>query len=492
MTEIFRHRPIRATLGLAALLWPSTAITPAWAQTSTEPAVVSEAPSNAEATPYDAESTPAEAAAEQPKGFWERDTLTGEWGGLRPALDDAGFKLTGNYTGEMLGNPKGGIRNRWVATGNLEIDVDADFAKLIGWEGLTFHLSSFQLHGRGMSNNFLGNQFTVRDIEAAPATRIWSMWFQQAFADNAASVRVGQMPWQEEFVVSAYGASFINGTFGWPIGFAANFVNAGGAYPLATTGARLSVNPADKMNIMVAAFDGDPAAGNQRGQDPTRKNVDGLNVRLKTPPVFFVEGRYGSPMDSDEGLPTMVKLGGWVHTGRFDDPHWSTNGTSLGSGTSTGIPMGHRGNWELYAIVDTMLWRDDTNPKRNIGAFTRLMGGPDDRNQMPYYGELGLNWQGMIEGRDDDIAGIALAYGRMSRALAAQDHDARLFGTSLAPSRDFELAFEALYRYAVTPWWTMIPDAQYIVHPGGGAAYPGTQRRIPDAAVLGVRSVFKL
>ena len=433
----------------------------------------------------------AEEEAAAATGFWERETLTGDWGGLRTTADDAGLKLSGSYTGEALGNPTGGTRQRAMAEGLLELDLDVDFDKLMGADGLTFHISTFQFHGRGLSGNAIGNQFTVRDIEAAPSTRIWSMWLQQKFADDAASVRLGQMPWQEEFVVSSYGGYFINGTFGWPGGLATNFPNTGGAYPLATTGIRLATTPADKLGLMVAAFDGDPAAGNPQGQDPTRKNVDGLNVRLKSPPVFFAEASYGEDKEA-AGLPTMVKLGGWFHAGRFDDTHWSSNGTSLGSATSTGIPMGHRGDWELYGIVDTMLWRDPDNPKRAIGAFSRAMGGPTDRNQMPYYGELGLTWQGMLNDRDDDIAGLALAYGRMSPGLAAQDNDARMFGTAAPPGRDYEMAVEALYRTQITPWWTLIPDIQYIVHPGGHIAMPDSSRPIPNAWVLGLRTVFKL
>jgi len=436
-------------------------------------------------------SASAKAEEASPDSLMTRETLTGAWGGLRNAADDAGVKFSGSYTGEVLGNPTGGTRQRAMAEGLLEVDLDVDFDKLVGLGGLSFHISTFQIHGRGLSGNAIGNQFTVRDIEAGPSTRIWSMWLQQKFLDDAASVRLGQMPWQEEFVVSAYGAYFINGTFGWPNGFAANFSNTGGAYPLATTGIRLAATPGDKLGLMIAAFDGDPAKGNPRGQDATRYNTDGLNVRLKSPPVYFAEASYGEDKDA-EGLPTMVKLGGWVHTGRFDDPHWATNGVSLGSPASTGIPQGHRGNWEMYGIVDTMLWRDADNAKRNVGAFTRIMGGPTDRNQIPYYGEVGLTWQGMIEDRDEDVAGLALAYGKMSPGLASQDRDARMFGTSLAPDRDFEMAVEALYRVQMAPWWTVIPDAQYIVHPGGHVAVPGSSRPIPDDWVLGLRTVFKL
>ncbi|MBI3444467.1 MAG: carbohydrate porin [Magnetospirillum sp.] len=429
--------------------------------------------------------------AEAPKGLWERDTLTGDWGGLRSQAEDAGLKIGGTYTAEILGNPKGGNKQRAVATGNLQLDLDADFAKLADWQGLTFHLTALSLHGRGLGSNFVGSLFAVRDIEAAPNTRIWSLWLQQKFAGDAASIRLGQMPWQDEFMTSAYGATFLNGAFGWPGGFSANLVNGGGGYPFSTTGARLSVQPMDKTTLLFGVWDGDPAAGNIRGQDPSRKNTDGLNVRLKTPPVYLMEADYGDDKDA-EGLPAMLKLGALIHSGRFDDPHWATNGVSLGSPNSSGIPAPRRGNWLLYGVADVMLWRDADAPKRNIGAFVRLVGGPDDRNQTPYYADTGLNWQGLIEDREDDIAGIGLAYGRMSRALAAQDRDSIRTGNSFGPVRDYEMVVEGTYRAQITPWWTVVPDAQYIVHPGGGAAWQGTSSRIPDAWVLGLRSVFKL
>jgi porin len=430
--------------------------------------------------------------AEAVKGLWERDTLTGDWGGLRSHMEDHGLKLGATYTAEVLGNPKGGNRAGVVATGNLQVDLDADFGKMAGWDGLTGHLTALSLHGRGLGNNFVGNLFTVRDIEAAPNTRIWYWWLQQAFAGDAAAIKVGQLTWQEDFVTSATAANFINAAFGWPSGFALNLAGGGGVYPFATTGARLAVKPMDKTLLQLGVYDGDPVAGNPRGNDPSRWNEDGLNTRFKSPPMVMLEGAYGDPMDSAEGLPTLVKLGAWVHGGRFDDQHWATNGASLGSPSTTGIPASRRTNWEIYGIVDTMLWRDADNPKRTINAFTRVMGGPDDRNQMPYYGEAGLTWQGLLEAREDDIAGIAVAYGRMSRALSAQDRDARAFGTALGPNRDFEMVIEALYRAQLTPWWTLIPDAQYIVHPGGGASWQGTASRIPDAWVLGLRTVFKL
>ena len=51
------------------------------------------------------------------QGLMDRESLTGDWGGLRHRLDAAGLKLSGVYTGEVLGNPSGGVRQGAVAEG---------------------------------------------------------------------------------------------------------------------------------------------------------------------------------------------------------------------------------------------------------------------------------------------------------------------------------------------------------------------------------------
>lgn len=426
---------------------------------------------------------------------WTRDTLTGDWGGLRSTLDEAGLKLGGVYTGEALGNPSGGLRQRGVAEGLLEIDIDADFEKLAGWRGLTFHSSLFQIHGRSMSANFLSNNFTVRDIEAAPAGRVWAMWLQQSFYDDLASLRIGQMPEQEEFCVSANGAYFINGTFGWPIGFAANMPSGGGAYPLAMTGARLKVQPTDSLTALLAVFNGDPAPSSLGSDpDPQRRNRYGLNFDTNQPPHWFGELQYGLNQGSDAvGLPAMLKLGGWYHTGRFQDLRDDTTGLSLSSPDSTGIAKTYRGSWGVYGVVDQTVWRKPGTPDGGISVFSRLSLSPEDRSAMPYYGEVGLTWKGMVEDRDDDVAGLAVAYGKMSPALSARDRDALSLGGRATAIRDYEMVIEALYRAQMTPWLTMVPNVQYIAHPGGGIGSPDAPAtRIPDATVLGLRAVLKL
>ncbi|WP_239988792.1 carbohydrate porin [Paramagnetospirillum kuznetsovii] len=442
----------------------------------------------------DESSAPAPEAAE-PKGFWERDTLTGNWGGLRDDLADNGLKFTATYTGETLGNVSGGLRRRAVAEGLLQLDIDADLEKAMGWKGGLMHLTAFHIHGRQLSANFLGaNLATVRDIEANPATRLYSVWFQQSVLDDMVSLRFGQLPMQEEFYTSANSAYLLNGAFGWPLGFSANLPSSGSGYPVANLGSRLKVQATEQLAILAGVFTGDVAPGSAQVPDPQKRNRSGVDMRVDQPPLWLAEVDYGVNQEKDaEGLPAMFKLGGLYYNGRALDQRYDNTGLPLAASDSSTVAKPKHGNWAVYGVIDQMLWKTPGTADGGLSTFFRTTVLPEDRNQLPFAFDTGLTYKGLFEGRDDDVAAIGFAYGRISPALAARDSDARRMNTSTAQVRDFEAAVELTYRYQVTPWWTIVPDAQYIFHPAGGAGLPDRPATpIPDAAVLGLRTVFKL
>jgi porin len=105
-----------------------------------------------------------------------------------------------------------------------------------------------------------------------------------------------------------------------------------------------------------------------------------------------------------------------------------------------------------------------------------------------------LTFKGPFASRPDDIVGIGLAYGRVSPQAAARDRDAAALAGMAMPVRDFEAALELTYQIQLADNWSVQPDLQYIVHPGGNVPNPlvssGTSA-IPDALVLGVRTILK-
>lgn len=434
-----------------------------------------------------------DAPPDTPRGFWDRDTLTGDWGGLRTDLAERGIKVGAAYTAEALGNPSGGIRRRAVGNALLQVDVDADLEQAVGWKGGAFHVTGLHVQGRQLSANFIGNLIPVRDIEAAPSTRLFSLWLQQSVLDDRVSLRFGQLPMQEEFFNSVVATNLVNSAFGWPPSFAANLPSGGGGYPLSNLGARLKVQATDELAVQAGLFTGDVAPGSNAGNDAQKRNRSGVDYTVDGAPMWMFEAQYGLNQGRGApGLPQTVKLGGWYYGGRTADQHYDAAGASLG-GNGAGPAATHRGNWAVYGIYEGMLFREEGTEDLGLSAFLRVTALPEDRNQMPFYFDAGLAYKGPLDGRDDDVLALGFAFGRMSPALAARDADARRFGTATAPDHDYEAVVELSYRYQVTPWLTVVPDVQYVIHPGGTTTLPeDPSRTIPDATVLGLRTVFKL
>src|SRR5262249_39521837 len=137
----------------------------------------------------------------------------------------------------------------------------------------------------------------------------------------------------------------------------ANLPSGGPAYPLSTPGVRFKFEPTKDTSILLAVFNGDPAGPGPAGEQEER-NRFGLNFRIHDPPFVIAEMQFRSKQGTSEaGLAWTLKLGGWVHFGRFDDQRFGVDGLSLASPLSSHVPLQHFGNEGIYAVVDQQLYR---------------------------------------------------------------------------------------------------------------------------------------
>src|SRR5262249_60659411 len=108
--------------------------------------------------------------------------------------ENHGLQLGANYIGEVLGNPTGGGRRGAIYEGRLELYLTVDLDKALGWSGGTFHVNAYQIHGRGLSANDLGNNLLVASgIESGRSTRLFDLWLEQLLWNDRVSVRIGQL-----------------------------------------------------------------------------------------------------------------------------------------------------------------------------------------------------------------------------------------------------------------------------------------------------------
>jgi porin len=430
--------------------------------------------------------------AEPPYADSCHDPLVGNWK-PRADLKDAGVTFCVNYTADAHGNVSGGIRHGGTYEGRLEVSLDANLETLWSWNGASFHVSADQIHGRGLSANYLGNNIlTANGNEAERATRLFTLWLQEE-NKGTISVKIGQLAADDDFIVSSNAALFVNSTFGWPGKEAVDLPSGGPVYPLSTPGAEMVVGPKDQgPSFWVAVFNGDPA-GPGPGT-PQSRDAGGTPFRLNDGAFAIAEFAYR--LDGSD-RPDGLKLGGWYHSGRFADQRFDSLGRSLADPTSSHIAARHRGDYGLYAIVDCMIWpkRCDQEPndnKQGLEAFLRLGASPSDRNLVDYYADGGLTYA--FDDKGMDAVGLGIAYARISDAATGLDRDARFFSGAVRPIRDHELAVELTYHAqpkAWPPWLLVQPDLQFILHPGGHVPDPTDptgRRAIRNAVVIGMRT----
>jgi len=488
------------TAGLVLAAAHLLACDPAVAQTAPSPGTqMSPGPGEQSepAAPESRQSTPGGQTGVKPgeetaKGFWDRANLFSDLGGLRTQLADRGITFGVTETSEVFGNPTGGVRRGVVYEGVTQFGVGLDAEKAFGLTGGTFNATGYQIHGRGLSVNDLGNNLnTVSSLEAPRGTLLFELWYEQVLLDKKLAIRVGQLAADQEFMISQYASLFLNHTFGWSTFPSADLPSGGPGYPLATPGARVSYVVRDDLTLLGAVFNGDPA-GPGRGL-PQSRDPSGTAFRLRDGVFVIAEAQYGiNQQDGAAGLPGTYKFGAWYNSQNFADQRRSSSGGSLADPAGTVTPGGRnrRGSYSLYAQGDQLVWRKAGGAKDGgMGVFVRVMGAPGDRNLVNFYADAGVTYKGAIAGRDSDTFGLGIAYARISDTASKLDSDTARFTGGLYPIRRHETVLELTYQAQLAPWWQLQPTAQYVFNPNGGVPNPQSPaKRLGDAAVFGLRT----
>ena len=441
-----------------------------------------------------AQPSAAGAQDQAPAGFWDRSNLFGDMGGLRSWLGDHGVTLGLQETSEYLRNLSGGTGRIGAYDGLTQLTLGMDTDKAFGLPGGTFYASGLQIHGTNLTARSLQTLQYASGAQADAGTRLWELWYQQSMLDGKVDVKVGQQSLDQEFMVSQYAAPFMNATFGWSVLPSTDLPAGGPAYPLASLGARVRARAADGFTVLAGVFDGNPAPG---VGDPQKLNPSGTDFHLHNGALFIGEVQYAINQPAAQGagaqpagLPGTYKLGLWYNTGNFADQAYDNTGLSLANPASTRIPASHRGNYSIYAVADQMVWRPSADSPRSLGVFARVMGAPGDRNLVDFGLNAGLTLKAPFEGRDNDVAGLAVGYAHISSRAQALASSQALY-TPGYPSRSAETLVEATYQYQVTPWWQLQADFQYVFRPAGGIPNPADpSQRIGNEAVVGLRTVI--
>ena len=343
------------------------------------------------------------------------------------------------------------------------------------------------------------NLQTASGIEADPTTRLWEIWYQQAFFDGRFDVKLGMQSLDQEFMVSQGSSLFMNTMMGWPMLPSADLYAGGPAYPLSSLGVRFRGQPFPGVTALAGVFQDNPPGGPfDNDSQLLGTSRWGGNFNLRTGALFIAELQYAlnqpsvGEMDvpgTQLGLPGTYKLGAWFDTASFPDQRYDTNGIPLASPDSNGDPRMDRHNYSFYAVADQMVWRPDPQSPRAVGVFARVMGAPGDRNLIDFSVNAGVTLKAPLPGRDDDTFGIGYGLAKVSGGASNADRDVVQFTGAYTPIRNSESFIEITYQAQVTPWLQLQPDFQYIFMPGAGLANPNDPgQRLNNEAVFGIRA----
>jgi len=417
------------------------------------------------------DSAPAQAPV--PPDIWQQANLTGNWGGLRDKLHSDGVDFYAQYISEALGNPYGGNFGQGaIYEGELDVHLTFDFEKMTGgaWKGATFYAGGYWAHGPSLTLQDVGDISIISSIDNFDTVGLADLWFQQNFLDNKISFEIGQLSLDSEFFVSPSIMIFINSTFDTSPVFTYNFEQFNSPlYPLASTGARLKLQPVNSVYFMTAVYNGDAGVASTDNKNGTR-----FGFSAQTGILSFSElGYLLNQGKDDKGLPGTYKLGGWVHTANF-----STYSSQAAFANHTGPLQSAGVGYGIYGVADQTVWR--TDPKaagdpRSLNLFLRAGAAPPRNSMIDFDIDGGFACTGLIPGRKDDVAALGLA-------RSAVSHDFSNFSQATGgPAFKYEAVIEGTYSLNLAPWWQLQPDLQYIFS-------AGAQANSPDAFVVGLRS----
>lgn len=377
--------------------------------------------------------------------------LTGDWGGLRSSLQEQGFDLTGSYTAEIFGNPKGGTKRSMVFDGLLKLSLDVDLEKAAGWNGASFRISGLYPHGTSGSDGMVGDASIFSNIDAYDTYRLVDLWLEQKFLDSKLSLKVGQMRVDDEFGVSDSAAVFINASFGVPNPVVTPMPL--GIYPIGSLGIRLKVEPVEGLYALGGIYDGNPSANDIK--DPTDGSLGtgarhGTDWTLRKSEGTLYTGEIGYQR-SNCAYPGAVRLGFLRHTDDFADIPGDTN-------------VEHRSSTSSYFVIDQTVWQKSKDSKEGLSAFLKGTMAPERSSYMSNTTQFGVVYTGVVQSNDN--IGLAWAHNKFSPN---------------PKNLDRENIAELTYSIPLTPYFRVQPDVQYINHPGGS-----TDNN--NAWVLGIRA----
>jgi len=259
-------------------------------------------------------------------------------------------------------------------------------------------------------------------------------------------VKVGKVDANSEFAYVENGGEFLN----FSMSVSPTIFFAMPTIPNSSTSINLFVNPIEELYVSLGIYDGAKQEGKNTG-------THGTGTFFNDPADLFLIGEVGGTWSGkDEKYPGRIGAGVWHHNGTFDrfDELTTESGTS-----------------GFYLVLDQTLWSQEGRKQgegQTVDAFLQYGFADEAVSDVKHHFGSGLVWNGPFGRRENDAFGLGATWVDFSNEPLA------------GYTEPFEIAYEMFYKFQICENFSLKPDIQYIVNPGG-------DKTINDATVTTVR-----
>jgi len=411
-------------------------------------------PSTAPATTTSA--APEGKVAEGKKGWLAQKYMTGDWGGTRTKLSDAGIDINVEWMNQFMLNMYGGLetRNGHDTAGSYELNLNFDFEKIAKIKGGSFFIRGKGTWG-GDDSDFdrekIGGLFrTNGDGAEEKAIFVDKWWWKQLLFDKKVELRLGRMePTKDLFdtskVIGHEDRYFLNQAL---VRNATIPSNKG-------LGAYVNWDVTKHMYVRAAVIDAQ-SEDYQTNFNTAFHDEDWFR--------FYAEVGCKPKLNSSSG-----KLWGHYRVGTWYDPTIKTrNFNTLGGRLATRLDTG---DWGFYTGFDQMVWKENPDEKdmQGVTIAARYGWADGEVNRFDNFWAAAVQYEGLVPDRNKDVVAFGIGQGILSDELRR-----------VRPTADSETVYELYYLFYLGPWLQVTPTFQYI-HQAGG------DENDNDAAVFGFR-----
>jgi len=332
---------------------------------------------------------------------------------LKRTLDGRGFSGNLTFVNDWSSKFAGGASSTGpINRFSLDVSLTLDTKKSVGWNGGTgfFRVKN---HIGENGSDYVGDAQGFSNIDDVSRTRLYELWYEQRLAEGRFRFKGGKIDANSEFAVVRVASDFLNSSMGY-----SPTILALPTYPEPKPGVNAFVVPWQHYQAGTGWF----------------RVAEGLDM-------LIVEGGRDWRI-VHAGLDGRLSLGAWRLTGSIP----CFDGDEL-SGTQG-----------LYLVGEQSVWshsRSDPAGEQRVSVFAQYGRANGDVSRFTRHIGAGLVVNGLLDSRSHDAFGIAITTVRFTSVPEAgyQYHS--------------EVATEAYYKVPLGRYFSLVPDIQFIHHPGG-------------------------